>query len=69
MSYVNNLKNETYYIYNKIDDEKYYKMFETYADCYWWIIDNLDLSKKWETSIRKGVLFSKIKNDTSYFIR
>ena len=69
MSYVNNLKNETYHIYNKIDDEKYYKMFETYTDCYWWIIDNLDLSKKWETSIRKGVLFSKITNDTSYFIR
>ena len=44
MSYVNNLKNETYHIYNKIDDERYYKMFETYADCYWWIIDNLDLS-------------------------
>ena len=35
-----------YKIYNKKDDEIYYKTFPNYKDCYDWIINHLDLSKK-----------------------
>ena len=62
-------KIQTYYIYNKSDDERYYKTFGTYEDCYWWVVDNLDLSKKWETSIRRNTLYSRITEDLSYFKR
>jgi len=62
-------KTQTYYIYNKTDNEKYYKTFETYRDCYWWVVDNLDLSKKWETSIRRNTLYSRITKNNTYFIR
>ncbi len=63
-------KIQTYYIYNKTDNERYYKTFDTYKECFWWVVDNLDLSKKWETSIRRNTLYSRInKNlkDLSYF--
>jgi len=63
------LKMKTYFIYNKADDERYYKIFENYEKCYWWVVDNLDLSKKWETSIKRNTLYSKITADLSYFIR
>ena len=62
-------KIQTYYIYNKSDDERYYKTFGTYEDCYWWVVDNLDLSKKWETSVRRNTLYSRITEDFSCFKR
>ena len=60
---------QTYYIYNKTDEERYYKTFDTYEHCFWWVVDNLDLSKKWKTSIRRNTLYSRITEDLSYFKR
>tara|TARA_R100000742_G_C4277974_1_gene100321 strand:+ start:128 stop:331 length:204 start_codon:yes stop_codon:yes gene_type:complete len=59
-------KIQTYYIHNKTDDERYYKTFDTYKECFWWVVDNLDLSKRWETSIRRNTLYSRIEEGLKY---
>lgn len=50
-------KIQTYFIYNKTDDERYYKTFDTYKECFWWVVDNLDLSKKWEYIEKEETLY------------
>jgi hypothetical protein len=41
------MKERTYKIYNKKDNENYFKTFNTNSDCYHWIVNHLDLSKEW----------------------
>ena len=60
---------ETYFIYNKKDDENYYKYFDSYEKCYWWVVDNLNLNKEWMTSKKRNTIYSRITKDLSYFIR
>jgi hypothetical protein len=36
-----------YKIYNNKDNESYFKEFNSYDDCYHWIVNHLDLSKGW----------------------
>ena len=46
------IKNQTYRIYNKKDNEKYYRTFNNNSDCYHWIVNHLDLSKNGVTITR-----------------
>ena len=57
---------KTYKIYNKKDNENYFRTFNTNSDCYHWIVNHLDLSKEWSYDYKEPRLVTctqKIKKE------
>ena len=57
---------KTYKIYNKKDNENYFRTFKTNSDCYHWIVNHLDLSKDWSYDYKESRLVTctqKIKKE------
>ena len=52
---------KTYKIYNKKDNENYFRTFNTNSDCYHWIVNHLDLSKEWSYDYKELGCISKTR--------